>query len=108
MTGKRFTPRGIERMIEEAGGWGQIKPSGGRTLENLEWIFEHRDELRKNYSNRWVVMYNRQVVATAKTFEQALQKVDRKKISRDEITIRHIHPVGKEPIRILRAAAQAA
>lgn len=49
--------------------------------ENLEWLKENYESIRKNYDNQWIIVQKREVVAKGSTFEQikkCLQKADSK------------------------------
>jgi hypothetical protein len=46
--------------------------------ENLEWFKDNYEALKKDYDNQWIIVQKREVVAKGSTFEQCLQKMDRK------------------------------
>jgi hypothetical protein len=51
------------------------------SVENLEWFKQNYDNIKKGCDNKWVIINNKKVVATANTYEniaRALKKEDKK------------------------------
>jgi len=43
--------------------------------ENIEWLEENYEDLRKKYDERWIVIENKTVVKSASTFDEILAVV---------------------------------
>lgn len=40
---------------------------------NMKWLEENYDMLKKEFSERWVIIYNKKIVQTASTFEELME-----------------------------------
>ncbi len=52
-----------------------------RFRDDAIYLDEHREELMKKYPERWVAVYNKQVVADAKDHKKLIEKLKDKGIS---------------------------
>ena len=43
--------------------------------ENIEWLKENYEDLKKKYDERWIVIENKTVVKSASTFDEILAVV---------------------------------
>ena len=46
-----------------------------------DWLQEHREELLREHPDRWVAVYNQQVVAVAKDIQGLIRQLKRKGIA---------------------------
>ena len=51
-----------------------------RYTQDRLWFEEHRDEPLQRYPERWVAIYNREVVGAAKDIGRLVKQLDRKGI----------------------------
>lgn len=61
----------------------------------------HRQELLDQYPDRWVAVYDRQVVASAKQLPRLLQQLDRQGLPRGKVFVEYL--ATNEDLLILRA-----
>ncbi len=59
----------------------------------------HRQELLEEYPERWIAVYGRQVVGTARRLPRLLEKLDRKGLPRGRVFVEHLY--SKEDLLIL-------
>ncbi len=52
-----------------------------RFTQDAVWVDEHQEELLKAYNNRWIAVYNREVVASARDITRLIRQLQRKGIS---------------------------
>jgi hypothetical protein len=43
--------------------------------ENLEWFKENYSKIKKKHDNEWVVIQNREIVATGNTYDQIAKRI---------------------------------
>lgn len=55
---------------------------------NAEWLKENYNDLKRDYSNSWVVIQNRKVVKSASTFDEILRAI--KKRDSNKILVEYI------------------
>jgi hypothetical protein len=58
----------------------EIQQSLERFRADAMWLSQHREELLKKYPERWIAVYKKDVVATAKSPKQLFRKVEQKGI----------------------------
>ena len=59
----------------------------------------HREELLQQYPERWVAVYNQEIVVTAKDLEQLVVQLQRKGIPRGRAFVEYV--TAKEELLIL-------
>ena len=52
-----------------------------RFTQDAVWVDEHQEELLKAYNNRWIAVYNQEVVGTARDITRLIRQLQRKGIS---------------------------
>lgn len=58
------------------------------TRENMEWLKEKYDDLKRKYDNRWIIVKDRQVVESRRTFDEILEAI--KKYDRNTVIVEYI------------------
>jgi len=59
----------------------------------------HRQELLRRYPERWIAVYDQQVVGTAKRLPQLLKQLEKRGLPRGRVFIEHVS--AKEDLLIL-------
>jgi len=62
---------------------------------------QHRQDLLHRYPERWIAVYNQEVVATARRLPQLLQQLENRGLPRAQVFIEHVS--AKEVLLILPA-----
>ena len=44
------------------------------SVENMEWFSKHYADVKRKYTNKWIIVYNRKVVETEDSFEEVLAR----------------------------------
>ena len=44
------------------------------SLGNMEWFRVHYEKLKREYNNKWIIVYNKEVVETEDSFEEVLAR----------------------------------
>ncbi len=52
-----------------------------RFTQDAVWVDEHHDELLKAYNDRWIAVYNREVVGSARDITRLIRQLERKGVS---------------------------
>lgn len=52
-----------------------------RFTQDAVWVDEHQEELLNAYNNRWIAVYNREVVGSARDIARLIRQLQRKGIS---------------------------
>ena len=52
-----------------------------RFTQDAVWVDEHQEELLKAYNNRWIAVYNREVVGSARDITRLIRQLERKGVS---------------------------
>ena len=68
---------------------------------DIDYFQEHRQELLRRYPERWVAVYNLQVVATARDIKTLIRKLDRKGVPPEHTSCEYL--TENEPLLILSA-----
>jgi len=55
---------------------------------NAEWYKENYDDLKRRYTNRWIMIQNKKVVETASTFDEILKAI--KKYDPNKVMVEYI------------------
>jgi hypothetical protein len=69
---------------------------------DAQYFEEHREELLQQYPERWVAIYNQQVVGAAKDAKQLKRQLDRKGIKAGSVFRQYL--TTKEELLILSSA----
>lgn len=43
------------------------------SMQNLEWLQDNYDQLKKNYDKQWVVIENRKIVSNCSTYDEIMK-----------------------------------
>ena len=79
----------------------QVKEELQRFGADIEYLQEHREELLGRYPERWVAVYNLQVVAAARDIKTLIRKLDRKGVPPEHTYCEYL--TDNEPLLILSA-----
>jgi hypothetical protein len=52
-----------------------------RFTADMIYVEQHREELLRQYADRWIAVYNEQVVAAAKDLKRLIRSLERKGLS---------------------------
>ena len=108
MKGKRNgTKRSIDPLIYLAKKGITLQDSAEQMEQfdkDCRFLARHVPEFKVKYPNRWVAVYQEQVVVTGKDLPELFSRLKRKRYSRG-VAIEFIYPIGEEPVWMLRAAA---
>jgi hypothetical protein len=56
----------------------QVQQEIERFTQDTLWFDDHRQEMLQQYPERWVAIYNKQVVGSSKDLDQLVGKLERK------------------------------
>jgi hypothetical protein len=66
----------------------------GRTMEEFrsdcEYLAAHRDQLTAQFPEKWVAVFDREVVASSRTLEGLMPKLERKGVNRSTSVIDYL------------------
>ncbi len=62
--------------------------------ENIEWLKENYDALRKKYDEQWIVIENKTVIESASTFDEVLPLVRKRDPNRIIVEYMQSNPVA--------------
>ena len=60
----------------------QVRQELARFTADVEYFDRHRREIHSQHPDRWVAVYNQQVVGAAKDFKRLIRQIERKGIPR--------------------------
>lgn len=80
----------LEKALKSVGGLDEFKRKREQFSRDLAFIDENRDKLLENYNENWVAIYNSEVVAHGKDYNNVLSQLEKKGM-----------PVGQIPIKFL-------
>jgi uncharacterized protein DUF5678 len=58
--------------------------------DDVHWFDAHRAELLQRYADRWIAVYQQQVVGTAKHLKRLLAELRRKDLATGEVFIEYL------------------
>jgi hypothetical protein len=61
-----------------------------RSLRDVDFIWSHEEDWRKQHPNRWVGVYDQKVIAREDTLERLLAAVKKSRIPLSDVTIQFI------------------
>jgi hypothetical protein len=79
----------------------QVQEELERHRRDAEYFQEHRQELLDRYPDRWVAVYNQQVVGAAKYHKSLLRQLERKGVPRGRAFLDYL--TDKEEFLIVTA-----
>jgi hypothetical protein len=80
----------LEKALKSVGGVEESKRKREEFRRDLAFIEENREKLLKDHNESWVAVYNSEVVAHGKDYNNVLSQLERRGM-----------PVGQIPIRYL-------
>jgi hypothetical protein len=95
---------GLREVPREAQDDREVQQSLERFEQDGEYVQEHRQELLSQYPEMWVAVFNRQVVAAAKTVDELVQQL--KKAGLPPGHVYHEYLSEEEDLLILASVIQ--
>jgi hypothetical protein len=80
----------LEKVLESVGGEKEFERKRVEFKRDLAFIEENKEELLGKYINRWVAVYNSEVVAHSKHYGDVISQLERANKPVDQIPIRYI------------------
>ena len=80
----------------------QVEQELERFNADGDYLQEHREELLREHPDRWVAVYNQQVVAVAKGIKALIKQLERKGVKPGRAYCKYL--TENEPILILSAS----
>lgn len=80
----------LEKALESVGGRGEFRRKREEFRRDLAFIEENRKKLLKSYNESWVAVYNSEVVAHGKDYNNVLAQLERSGMPVDQIPIRYL------------------
>ncbi len=77
----------------------QVQQELERYRTDALYFEQHRQEFLQCYPERWIAVYNQQVVGTAKRLPHLLQELEQRGLPRGQVFIEHVS--SKEDLLIL-------
>lgn len=77
----------------------QVQQELERFTADMLYFDQHRHELLRQYPDKWVAIYQNQVVATAKTLPRLVKQLERKGIPKGRAFVEYV--TAKEDLLIL-------
>ena len=84
------TGRLLDMAIHSAGGREEFDRKFCQYKESTSFIEKNRAELLKKYDNKWVVVYDAQVVANGKKYDSVLKKINKAGLPPEEVVIKFL------------------
>jgi ribosomal protein L20 len=80
----------LKKALKSVGGAEESKRKREEFRRDLAYIEENREKLLKDYNERWVAVYNSEVVAHGKDYDNVLSQLERRGMPVDQIPIRYL------------------
>ena len=77
----------LKLLIEEMGGIEAIMKSSEQHQKDWDFLETHSKEWHKQYPEKWVAVYQEELVAVADDFDTLLSNIDEKNIPRDKVVV---------------------
>jgi len=58
--------------------------------ENAEWFRDNYENLKKKYNNRWILIHNKEVVESARTFDDIMKILRAQKYDPNTIIVEYL------------------
>lgn len=82
-----MTTKLLGKALRSAGGLEELRRRMFQSARNLAFIEKKREELLKLYDEKWIAVYNSEIVACDKNFENLVNKMNKAGLSFDEVTV---------------------
>lgn len=80
----------LKKALQSVGGLEEFKRKRDQFRRDLAFIDENRDELLEEYDEEWVAVYESEVVAYGKDYNNIITQLEKKNMPVDRIPIRYL------------------
>lgn len=80
----------LEKALKSAGGLGEFKRRKDQFGRDLAYVDTNRDKLLEIYNEKWIAVYQSELISHGKNYHNVLAEVKRKGLPEEQVVIKFL------------------
>jgi len=85
-----MTPKLLEKALKAAGGLEEFKRKRDQFSHDLAYFDKNREKLLEIYDENWIAVYESEVVAHSKRYNDMLAQIEKKGLPEEQLVIKYL------------------